>query len=55
LISLAASSAAACGPLGPFAFDDRAHFIRNVVDALDFEHVLTQPLEIGLHHDLVAD
>jgi hypothetical protein len=34
---------------------DGPHFVRDGVHALDFEHVLVQPLEIGLHHDLAAD
>src|SRR5262249_60517539 len=28
----------------PFAFDHRSHFIRNVVDVLDIEHVLVKAL-----------
>jgi hypothetical protein len=37
------------------AFHHGPHFVRDGVHALDFEHVLVQPLEIGLHHDLAAD
>jgi hypothetical protein len=41
--------------LRPFAFDHRSHFIGDMVDMLDFEHVLVQPSQGSGHHDLAAD
>jgi hypothetical protein len=52
---LAASSAAAVCKLGPLAFDHGPHFIRDMVDVLDLQHVLRQPFQIRRHHHLVAD
>ena len=41
--------------LRPFLFDNDTHLIGDVVDALDFEHVFVQPLQVGRHHDLTGD
>ena len=36
--------------LRPFAFDDRTHLIRDVVNVWSLAQILVQPLEIGLSH-----
>jgi hypothetical protein len=41
--------------LGPLAFDYGSHFIRDVVDAFDLQHVLVEALQVCGHHDLAAD
>jgi len=41
--------------LGPLAFDNRAHFVGDLIDALDLAHVFVEPFKIGLQHDLAAD
>ena len=41
--------------LGPLAFNHRPHFIRDVVDVLDIEHLFMEASQIGRHHDLAAN
>src|SRR6266403_3515803 len=43
------------GQLWPLAFHHRPHFIGDGVHALDIEHVLMQPFQVGRHHHLAAD
>jgi len=41
--------------LRPLAFEHGPHFIRDMVDVLDVQHVFVESLQIGWHHHLVAD
>lgn len=41
--------------LWPLILDHGAHFIGDVVDAFDFEHVPVQPFQVRRHHHPAAD
>jgi hypothetical protein len=41
--------------LGPFALERLAHLVRDNADVFNIEHVFMKTLQVGRHHDLVAD
>jgi hypothetical protein len=41
--------------LGPLAFDHGPHFIRDMIDVFNIDHVLVEAFQVCGHHDLATD